>query len=195
MEQSFRVDLYCSLERRIINIVILLISVCSLLYGTFYLIVNVINGVTLYELFYKSYEVSLFFNDLSVVYGTIDFIKYIFSFVFYILTLIISLLSLINNKMIVDNEYIIIHFAPRYLKRYVNLKSIIDIVHIQGDEISLAQRIKNFDFSKKHLYKITTKYDETIIVPCANESGLERLKTIIDTKTQGTQRDGSSVSN
>lgn len=180
MAQYFKVKLYRSPFYIMVHLIIVLVSLFSIFWGVGSILFNLLSGVTWHELFYKSYENSLFFDDVAIIYGTIDSINFIFGIVFYVFVLIISMISLVGNKIVVYNEYIKIQFAPRYLKRYINLKNIIDIIPIQRDKISLFQRIANFNFSKNHLYKITTKHNETIIISCVDESNLERLKQQID---------------
>lgn len=194
MEQLFNVKLYRSPLHAIINIVILLISIFSILRGITFLILNLTSGITLHELFYEPYEGSLFFDDFATIYGTLAFAEFIFGFVFYIFLLIVSLFALSKNRIIVYNEYVKIQFLPRYLKRYIRLKNIIDIIPVHSVDISLFQRIINLNFSKKHLYKITTKYNETIILACVDESGLERLRTIIKEKQEQGKTGNDSLS-
>ena len=88
-------------------------------------------------------------------------------------------MSLINNKIVVFDDYIKIRFAPRYLNTVVNIKNITDISSIEREEVSVWQRILNFNFSKKYLYKITTKYQQTIIISCNDDASLNKLKELI----------------
>lgn len=177
MKQCFSIKLYRSLLYKVCNVIIVILSLFVIFSSILYISLIFINDLTFYDLFFEKYANSIIWKDTAFILGTVDIVKFVFGIIFYLFLLMISLFSLFKNRIIVYEEYIKIQFAPRYLKRYVNLKNIIDIVPIQSDDISLIQRIKNFNFSKKHLYKITTKYNETIILACVDKSGLERLRT------------------
>ena len=184
MKQWFNIKLYRSLLYKVCNVIIAILSLFVIFNSILYISLIFIDDLTFYELFFEKYTNSSIWKDTAFILGTIDLVEFIFGIIFYLFLLMLSLFSLFNNRIIVYEEYIKIQFAPRYLKRYVNLKNIIDIVPIQSDDISLIQRITNFNFLKKHLYKITTKYNETIILACVDESGLERLRTIIKEKQE-----------
>lgn len=194
MKRWFNIKLYRSLLYKVCNVIIAILSLFVIFYSILYISLIFINDLTFYELFFEKYTNSFIWKDTAFVLGTIDLVKFIFGVIFYLFLLMFSLFSLFKNRIIVYEEYVKIQFAPRYLKRYVNLKTIIDIVPIQSNDISLFQRITNFIFLKKHLYKITTKYNETIILACVDESGMEKLRTIIKKKQAEKAGDGSTMS-
>ena len=110
-----------------------------------------------------------------------------FSIIFYLVISIISLMSLINNKILVFDDYIKIRFAPRYLNKVVNIKNITDISSVEREDISVWQRILNFNFSKKYLYNITTKYKQTISISCIEDVNLNKLKELIENNVEKEQ--------
>ncbi len=179
MKKLFSVKLYRSPLYKIIQTLILFYSVCGAVFFSTVILFNLFNGVSLYEMFYEGYSKSLLWKDGFVLIGTYDLIVWIFSIIFYLVISIISLMSLINNKILVFDDHIKIRFAPRYLNKVVNIKNITDISAIESEEISVWQRIINFNFSKKYLYKITTKYKQTIIISCADEANLNKLKELV----------------
>lgn len=179
MKKLFNVKLYRSPLYKIIQALIFLISVFGTVILMSAILINLFNGVSFYEMFYEGYSKSLLWKDGFVLIGTHDLIEWSFSIIFYLIISIISLMSLVNNKIIVFDDHIKIRYAPRYLNKVVNIKNITDISPIKSEEITLVQKILNFNFSKKNLYKITTKYQQTIIVSCADDANLEKLKEFI----------------
>lgn len=179
MKKLFNVKLYRSPLYKIIQALIFLISAFGTVILMSAILINLFNGVSFYEMFYEGYSKSLLWKDGFVLIGTHDLIEWIFSIIFYLIISIISLMSLVNNKIIVFDDHIKICYAPRYLNKVVNIKNITDISPIKSEEITLVQKILNFNFSKKNLYKITTKYQQTIIVSCADDANLEKLKEFI----------------
>lgn len=179
MKKQFSIKLHCSPLYKIIQALVFLISVFYTFILLAVILINLFNGVSLYEMFYEGYSKSVIWRDGFVLIGTYDLIVWIFSIIFYLVISIISLMSLINNKILVFDDHIKIRFAPRYLNKVVNIKNITDISAIESEEISVWQRIINFNFSKKYLYKITTKYKQTIIISCADEANLNKLKELV----------------
>lgn len=180
MKKQFSIKLYRSplfIAFQVSVFVVSLFFAGVLLYSVF---INLFNGVSLYELFYKSYAESFIFKDVFVYAGTYDLLQLIFSIVYYLFLLIISFLSLVNNEIAVFDDHIKIRFAPRYLNKVVNIKNITDISYVEPEEISVSQKILNFNFSKKYLCKITTKYKQCIIISCSDDVNLNKLKEIID---------------
>lgn len=180
MKKQFSIKLYRSPLFKAFQVSVFLVSLFFagiLLYSIF---VNLFNGISLYELFYKRYAESFIFKDVFVYAGTYDLFQLIFSIVYYLFLSVISFLSLINNEIAVFDDHIKIRFAPRYLNIVVNIKNITDISLVEREEIPVSQRFLNFNFSKKYLYKITTKYKQCIIVSCSDEANLNQLKELID---------------
>ncbi|MBR5203342.1 MAG: hypothetical protein IKW45_08760 [Clostridia bacterium] len=179
MKKLFSVKLYRSPLYKIIQALILFYSVCGAGFLSTVILFNLFNGLSLYEMFYEGYSKSLLWKDGFVLIGTYDLIVWLFSIVFYLVISIISFMSLVNNKIVVFDDYIKIRFAPRYLNTVVNIKNITDISLVELEEVSVSQRILNFNFSKKYLYKITTKYKQNIIISCSDEANLNKLKELV----------------
>ena len=179
MKKLFNVKLYRSPLYKIFQLLILLISIFYVLYGLGFIFINLFNGISFYEMFYESYSKSLLWKDVYQIVGTYDLVVWIFTIIFYLAISIISLLSLVNNKIVIFDDHIKICFAPRYLSTVVNIKNITDIHPVNPEEVSIGQRIQNFNFSKKYLYMVTTKYKQCIIVSCDDEANLNKLKELI----------------
>ena len=179
MKKLFSVKLYRSPLYKIIQALILFYSVCGAGFLSTVILFNLFNGLSLYEMFYEGYSKSLLWKDGFVLIGTYDLVVWLFSIVFYLVISIISFMSLVNNKIVVFDDYIKIRFAPRYLNTVVNIKNITDISPVEPEEVSVSQRILNFNFSKKYLYKITTKYKQNIIISCSDEVNLNKLKELV----------------
>lgn len=179
MKKQFSIKLYRSPLYKIIQALVFLISVFYTFILLAVILINLFNGVSLYEMFYEGYSKSLIWRDGFVLIGTYDLIVWIFSIIFYLVISIISLMSLINNKILVFDDHIKIRFAPRYLNKVVNIKNITDISPVEREEIPVSQRILNFNFSKKYLYKITTKYKQNIIISCSDKANLNKLKELV----------------
>ena len=179
MKKLFSVKLYRSPLYKIIQALILFYSVCGAGFFSTVILFNLFNGVSLYEMFYEGYSKSLLWKDGFVLIGTYDLIVWLFSIVFSFVLSIISFMSLVNNKIVVFDDYIKIRFAPRYLNAVVNIKNITVISPVEPEEVSVSQRILNFNFSKKYLYKITTKYKQNIIISCSDEANLNKLKELV----------------
>lgn len=182
MKKLFSVKLYRSPLYKIIQALILFYSVCGAVFLSTVILFNLFNGVSFYEMFYEGYSKSLLWKDGFVLIGTYDLFVWIFSIIFYLVISIISFLSLVNNKIVVFDDHIKIHFAPRYLNKVVNIKNINGVSSIEREEIPVSQRIANFNFSKKYLYKITTKYKQNIIISCSDEANLNKLKELVQNK-------------
>ena len=180
MKKQFSIKLYRSPLYKIIQVLIFFYSVFGAGLFLTVILINLFNGVSLYEMFYEGYSKSLIWGDGFVLIGTYDLIVWIFSIIFYLVISIISFMSLINNKIAVFDDHIKIRFAPRYLNKVVNIKNITDISYVEPEEISVSQKILNFNFSKKYLCKITTKYKQCIIISCSDDVNLNKLKEIID---------------
>ena len=187
MKKLFNIKLYRSPLYKIIQALIFFYSVFGAGLFLAVILINLFNGVSLYEIFYEGYSKSVIWGDGFVLIGTYDLIVWIFSIIFYLVISIISLMSLINNKIVVFDDYIKIRFAPRYLNTVVNIKNITDISSVEREDISVWQRILNFNFSKKYLYKITTKYKQTIIISCTDDVNLNKLKELIENNVEKEQ--------
>lgn len=180
MKKQFSIKLYRSPLYKIIQVLIFFYSVFGAGLFLTVILINLFNGVSLYEMFYEGYSKSLIWGDGFVLIGTYDLIVWIFSIIFYLVISIISFMSLINNKIAVFDDHIKIRFAPRYLNKVVNIKNITGISPVEREEIPVSQRFLNFNFSKKYLYKITTKYKQCIIISCSDEANLNQLKELIE---------------
>lgn len=180
MKKMFSVKLYRSYRYKIFQVLVLLVSLLCVLCGLGFILINLFNDVSFYEMFYERYADNFLFEDVYFFAGTMDLIELIFYVLFYSVLVIISFISLVNNKIVVYNDYIKICFAPRYLNMVVNSKNIVEISPVEAKEISLSQRFLNFNFSKKYLYKIVTKHQQHIIVSCVDDVNLNKLIELVN---------------
>ncbi|MBQ4572429.1 MAG: hypothetical protein IJA80_04045 [Clostridia bacterium] len=179
MKKLFSVKLYRSYRYKVFQVLILLFSLLCVLYGLGFILINLFNDVSFYEMFYERYADSFLFEDVYFFAGTMDLIELIINILFYSVLVIVSFMSLVNNKIVVYNDYIKICFAPRYLNMVINTKNITEISAVEPEEISISQKVLNFNFSKKYLYKIVTKHQQCIIVSCFDEANLNKLKELV----------------
>ena len=179
MKKQFSIKLYRSPLFKAFQVSVFLISAFYIFILLAVILFNLFNGVSFYEMFYEGYSKSILWDDVYLIMGTYDIVVWIFSIIFYLVFLIISLLSLVNNEIAVFDDHIKIRFAPRYLNKVVNIKNITDISPVEREEIPVSQRILNFNFSKKYLYKITTKYKQNIIISCSDKANLNKLKELV----------------
>lgn len=180
MKKQFSIKLYRSPLFKAFQVSVFLVSAFYIFILSTVILFNLFNGVSFYEMFYEGYSKSILWDDVYLIMGTYDIVVWIFSIIFYLVISIISFMSLINNKIVVFDDYIKIRFAPRYLNKVVNIKNLTDISLVERGEIPVSQRIFNFNFSKKYLYKITTKYKQCIIISCSDEANLNKLKELVE---------------
>lgn len=180
MKKQFSIKLYRSPLFKAFQVSVFLISAFYIFILLAVILFNLFNGVSFYEMFYEGYSKSILWDDVYLIMGTYDIVVWIFSIIFYLVISIISFMSLINNKIVVFDDHIKIRFAPRYLNKVVNIKNITDISLVEREEITVSQRILNFNFSKKYLYKITTKYKQCIIISCSDDANLNKLKELVE---------------
>lgn len=179
MKKQFSIKLYRSPLFKAFQVSVFLISAFYIFILLAVILFNLFNGVSFYEMFYEGYSKSILWDDVYLIMGTYDIVVWIFSIIFYLVFLIISLLSLVNNEIAVFDDNIKIRFAPRYLNKVVNIKNITGVSPVEREEIPVSQRILNFNFSKKYLYKITTEYKQCIIISCSDEANLNQLKELV----------------
>lgn len=127
-------------------------------------------GNTFYALFFQQ---SVLFRTVEVPMGFIAILEYILFYIFGIAIAYTTILILCGNRILVYDDYIKICFPPRSFQRIIYKKNIKLIAPANANEVTFFEKLFNFNFYKKHLYKIFY-YDYVFIITCKDEQ-LNRL--------------------
>lgn len=170
MKRVYKVKLYRSPILKTILGVILVIDLLYIICATYLTYRYFSEGNTFYALFFQQ---SVLFRTVEVPMGFIAILEYILFYVFGIAIAYTAILILCGNRILVYDDYIEICFPPRSFRRIIYKKNIKLIAPANANEVTFFEKLFNFNFYKKNLYKIFY-YDYVFIITCKDEQ-LNRL--------------------
>lgn len=175
MKSKYKIQLYHSPLFKIVVGVLLLITVARLVALGYIVFTHFSSGGTFYEFFFPQSD--LF--GLAIPTGIRNLVDFVLSIVLSVLWAFILFHAAFLHKMIVDDEYLKIHYAPRLFNRYILKKNIQRFAPVKSEVLTFGQKLLNLNFSHDDLYEIVC-YNKRFIVACKDKSQLERLQNEID---------------
>lgn len=176
MKPTYKIKLYRSSFFIIIVGALFLIEVVRLIALGYIVFTHFSSGGTFYEFFFPQSD--LF--GLAIPTGVRNLVDFVLSIVLSALWAFILFHAAFLHKMIVDNEYVKIHYAPRLFNRYILKKNIRRFAPIKSEDLTFWEKLLNLSFSHRNLYEIVC-YNKRFIVACKDKVQIEQLQNEIDT--------------
>lgn len=193
LKASYKIKLYHSPLFKMIVGAALLITIAYIVFLGYTVFSHFSSGGTFYEFFFP--ESDLFHLEFPI--GVRNIIDFVIAAVLSVLWAHILFRDTFFNKIVVYDEYIKIHYAPRLYNRYILKENIRAFVPVKSEELTLTQRLLNLSFSRSDLYKIVC-YNKEFIVACKDKERLAQLQREIDAaranKTDEEISDGNKIS-
>lgn len=193
MENSYIVKLYRSKTFKIVHGILAVLLLFSLI-GVLFITIRGIIDYGFYDYFFSADGLFLgsMKDDMAFPIGICSIITLIVEIALEIFLIYCLGNMIFNNKMLVSDKYIVVTFLPFRFFKVRNKSEIISISRITTDDISVIDRLVNYNFENKYLYRIKFRYFDYII-SSDGEDGINKLTESIIESTAKSANNSEAI--